>query len=254
MSQDIVKTVVLYEHPLNERIRNYLKLEQLFVQAYQCSPETITTNYAVFFNALFTIIDTLERNDVRGELIKDLEKLEQHLIVWSQSPNIDGSALQETLKQVVNLVCQLKVTYPTWFQLKDDKLLSGIKQRFAIQGGSSTFDLPQLQFWLNQSTETVKANMAHWLNLLEQVNQAIAIVLKFIRQRSEFKHITTESGFFQDNGEGLLLLRIKVDDKANYYPTVSGNRFRYSIRFMCPCEKSGRKYSNQATSFELSRC
>ena len=246
--------MVLYEHPLNERIRNYLKLEQLFAQAHQCSANAISSNYAVFFNAFFTIIDTLERNDVRGELIKDLEKLEQHLIVWSQSPEIDGSALQETLKQVVSLVCQLKVTYPTWFQLKDDKLLSSIKQRFAIQGGSSTFDLPQLQFWLNQPTDTVKANMAHWLSLLTQVNQAITIVLKFIRQRSEFKLIKTESGFFQDNGEGLLLLRIKVDSNANYYPTVSGNRFRYSIRFMCPCEKSGRKYSNQATSFELSRC
>ncbi len=246
--------MVLYEHPLNERIRNYLKLEQLFVQASQCSPESISTHYQVFFNALFAIIDTLERNDVRGELIKDLEKLEQHLIVWSQSPVIDGSALEDTLKQVVNLVCQLKVTRPEWSQLKDDKLLSSIKQRFAIQGGSSTFDLPQLQFWLNQPNDVVKKSIEHWLSLLAQVNQAIETVLKFIRQRSEFKTIETESGFFQDNGEGLMLLRIKVDSNANYYPTVSGNRFRYSIRFMCPCEKSGRRYSNQATSFELSRC
>ena len=92
-------TSVLYEHPLNERIRNYLKLEQLFAQADSCSPDNISNNYHVFFNAIFAILGTLERNDIRGELIKDLERLEQHLVLWSQSPEINSSALEENLKQ-----------------------------------------------------------------------------------------------------------------------------------------------------------
>lgn len=245
---------VLYEHPLNERIRNYLRLEQLFAQAQTCQANEISTNYQVFFNALFAIIDILERNDIRGELIKDLEKLEQHLVVWAQSPQINSNALEENLRQVVNLISQLRSTSPTWWQLKEDKLLSSIKQRFAIQGGSSTFDLPQLQFWLNQPTTKVENAMSNWLLLLEQVKQAIALTLKFIRQRTEFETIATDSGFYQDNGEGILLLRIKLDGNSAYYPTVSGNKFRYSIRFMLPCESQGRKYSNQATTFELAKC
>ena len=44
-------TAILYEHPLNERIRNYLKLEQLFVQAADCLQYTMTTDNIVFFNA-----------------------------------------------------------------------------------------------------------------------------------------------------------------------------------------------------------
>jgi cell division protein ZapD len=90
--------------------------------------------------------------------------------------------------------------------------------------------------------------------LLEQIKNSLDMILKFIRQRAEFTQVDTESGFYQDNGEGILLLRIKVDQKSPYYPTVSGNRFRYSIRFMSPCDKTGRKYSNKATSFELARC
>lgn len=245
---------VLYEHPLNERIRNYLKLEQLFVQAKSCAPESITDNYQVFFNALFAIFDTLERNDIRGELIKDLEKLEQHLVVWSKSPEINSSALEENLQQAVAFICKLRANLPPWSELRNDKLLSSIKQRFAIQGGSSTFDLPQLQFWLNQPLHTVEKSISNWLDKLKELEQSIALVLKFLRQRSEFEIINTESGFYQDNGEGLLLLRIKLDKSAQYYPTVSGNKFRYSIRFMLPCEKDGRKYSNQATKFELARC
>lgn len=245
---------VLYEHPLNERIRNYLKLEQLFAQAKQCTPEAIRSCYQVYFNALFAIFDTLERNDIRGELIKDLEKLEQHLVVWSKSPEINSSALEENLKQAVSFICVLRTNLPPWSDLRNDKLLASIKQRFAIQGGSSTFDLPQLQFWLNQPQNVVEQCMENWLNKLKELEQSIALVLKFLRQKSSFETINTESGFYQDNGEGLLLLRIKLAENAQYYPTVSGNKFRYSIRFMLPCEKAGRKYSNQATTFELAKC
>jgi len=245
---------VLYEHPLNERIRNYLKLEQLLTQARHCLPEQINDNYQVFFNALFAIFDTLDRNDIRGELIKDMEKLEQHLVVWSKSPDVDDSVLEENLKQLVGLSCTLRGNLPPWHSLKDDKLLASIKQRFAIQGGSSIFDLPQMQFWLSRPTEEIASRMQQWLLKLKELELSLSLILKFIRQRNTFETVNTESGFYQDSGEGVLLLRIKIDKNAEYYPTVSGNKFRYSIRFMLPCDKTGRKYSNQATTFELARC
>jgi cell division protein ZapD len=245
---------VLYEHPLNERIRNYLKLEQLFSQATSCIDSDICLSHQVFFNALFAIFDTLERSDVRGDLIKDLEKLEQSLVVWSKAPDIDTSALEDNLSETVKLVGRLKVNTPTWWQLKEDKLLVSLKQRFAIQGGSSTFDLPQLQFWLHQDASETSADVKHWLELLDDIKSALALVLKFVRQRAHFEAIETDSGFYQDNGEGLLLLRIKLANNAEYYPTVSGNKFRYSIRFMLPCQHTGRRYSNQATKFQLARC
>ena len=249
-------STVLYEHPLNERIRNYLKLEQLFAQAYSCLSTniSITKSHHVFFNALFSIIDTLERNDIRGDLIKELEKLEQNLVLWSQIPDVDSSALEKNLAETVKLVSHLRITRPTWLQLKEDKLLSCLKQRFAIQGGSSSFDLPQLHFWLHQDEAQIKVEMQQWLHLLSDVSSGLAIVLKFIRQRSEFETIEADSGFYQDNGEGLLLLRIKLAQEAKYYPTISGNKFRYSIRFMLPCQHTGRRYANQATVFHLARC
>jgi len=259
-------TSVLYEHPLNERIRNYLKLEQLFAQVNDCVPIiddstinnstncNIITNQHVFFNALFAIIDTLERSDIRGDLIKDLEKLEQNLVVWSKSPNIDNSALENNLTETVKLVSKLKANTPTWWQLKEDKLLVSLKQRFAIQGGNSSFDLPQLHFWLHQPAEKTNKDLIRWIGFLADISHALALVLKFIRQRAPFEEIETDSGFYQDNGEGLLLLRIKLPSNAQYYPTISGNKFRYSIRFMLPCQHTGRRYSNQATKFQLARC
>ena len=191
-------STVLYEHPLNERIRNYLKIEQLFAQVYSChnNDSAIKTSHQVFFNALFSIIDTLERNDVRGELIKDLEKLEQNLVVWSKVPDVDTSALEINLAETVKLVSHLRTPQPIWFKLKEDKLLACLKQRFAIQGGSSSFDLPQLHFWLHQNDAQIRKEMQEWLTLLSDISSSLAIILKFIRQRAEFETIEVDSGFY----------------------------------------------------------
>ena len=247
-------TTILYEHPLNERIRNYLKLEQLFTQVNLCDASNILVNHQVFFNALFAIIDTLERSDIRGDLIKDLAKLQQNLVLWSQAPEIDPKALEDNLQITVNLSSQLKNNSQIWCKLKEDLLLASLKQRFAIQGGNASFDLPQLQFWLHQPKDKIEKDFEYWLSLLDVIMNSLALVLKFIRQRADFEPIETESGFYQDNGEGLFLLRIKVAKDAQYFPCVSGNKFRYSIRFMLPCEHQGRRYSNLATKFQLAKC
>jgi cell division protein ZapD len=245
---------ILYEHPLNERIRNYLKLEQLFVQATGCLQYDVNISYTTYFSALFAILDTLERNDIRGDLTKDLEKLEQNLVIWSKAPDIDTRVLQENLQSTVRLVCGLKSRKLDCLQLKEHKFLSPLKQRFAMQGGCASFDLPQLHFWLYRPQETLIAEMQSWLDLLRQINDSLALVLKFIRQRSGFVTIETQSSFYQDSGDGLLLLRIRVPKTDQHYPVISGNKMRYSIRFMLPCEIKGRRYSNQAATFQIARC
>ena len=166
-------STVLYEHPLNERIRNYLKLEQLFVQVEDCLQYKIEVSHQVFFTALFAIIDTLERNDIRGDLIKDLERLEQNLVTWSKDPKVDDNLLADNLQLAIKLICQLKSPSPPWYQLKDDKFLSGLKQRFAMQGASCSFDLPQLKFWLNQESETQTEDISQWLTQLEQISDSL---------------------------------------------------------------------------------
>lgn len=245
---------VLFEHPLNERIRNYLKLEQLFKHLDVSSSSNISSSHITYFNALFSIIDTLERNDIRGDLIKELEKLEQSLVVWSQAPDIDTSLLGDNLKQTISLLCELKKTKQQWLDYREIKFLTGLKQRFAMQGGTCVFDLPQLHFWLSRDESLLLDEMNSWINLFSSISHSLCLILKFIRLRGEFESIETDNGFYQDNGENILLLRIKTPNNANFYPTVSGNKFRYSIRFVVPCNEMGRRYLNQPTNFELARC
>ena len=245
---------LLFEHPLNERVRNYLKLEHLFKQLDTSSTTNIKDTYISFFNALFSIIDTLERNDIRGDLIKELEKLEQNLVVWSQAPNVDNSRLEQNLQETVSLICELKKAQQDWLAYKDDKFLTGLKQRFAMQGGTCAFDVPQLHFWLNQDNNLMITQLKEWMNMFTSISHSLYLILKFIRLRSEFTTIETENGFYQGNGESLLLLRIKTPENAEFYPTVSGNKFRYSIRFVVPCPDTGRRYVKQPINFDLAMC
>ena len=65
---------ILYEHPLNAKVRIYLRLEHLFNQLE--TPENLTepSQWHTFFKTLFDLVEILEQVHVRGDLIKDLEK------------------------------------------------------------------------------------------------------------------------------------------------------------------------------------
>lgn len=244
---------ILYEHPLNEKIRNYLKLEHLFSQAEKSLSLDIQVSYSTFFNSLFSILDILDRNDIRGELSKDLKKLEQNLVVWSSAPNVDSNVLQDNLRETTGLICQLQKDIP-WQTLKTDRLLDSVRKRFSMQASCCCSDLPQLHYWLSQDNETIVENCRLWLSKLTIVESAIRLVLVFLRQRNDFATIQTPSGFYQDNGDGISLLRIRVSDSQHFYPTISGNKYRFSIRFAEPCVQSGQKYLSKPVSFELARC
>lgn len=247
-------TDILYEHPLNERIRNYLKIEQLFVQARSCLAHDFASSHTLFFNALFAILDTLDRTDTRGDIIKDLEKLEHNLIVWSKSPQVNTKALQLNLEQSKSLTSTLRSKKYLWSGLKDDKFLDSMRKRFSLQGAYCGFDLPALAFWLSQPPIFIQQDLDKWLGSLNVIEQALVLILKFIRQRAAFVEIEAGNSFYQDSGEGLLLLRMKLDSGLDYFPSVSGNRYRYSIRFMELCDDKGQQYISDTVKFKLAKC
>jgi cell division protein ZapD len=239
---------------MNERIRGYLKLEQQFKQLDLCLTHAMSVSQTVFFSALFSILDHLDRNDTRGDLIKDLEKLESKLVHWSRSPEINNDALQNALRQTVDYICQLKALSPQYLSLKDDKLLASIRQRFAIQGGNSSFDLPQLTFWINQPETKIAQDIEYWRASIKLIEDAVQLVLQFIREKSDFTPLQAQKGFYQDSGDGIALLRVQLDSQCQYFPTISGNKYRYSIRFVEPCQETGKKFTDQCIAFELAQC
>ena len=71
----------IYEFPLNEKVRTYLRLEQLFKQLEQGKQATDDWQYINFLDALFTLLDLLERLDLRNDVLKDIEIHEKNLVI-----------------------------------------------------------------------------------------------------------------------------------------------------------------------------
>ena len=76
----------IYEFPLNEKVRTYLRLEQLFKQLEQGKTADEDWQYINFLDSLFTLLDLSERIDLRNDVLKDIESHEKNLVIWSQHP------------------------------------------------------------------------------------------------------------------------------------------------------------------------
>ncbi|MAD10065.1 MAG: cell division protein ZapD, partial [Alteromonas sp.] len=127
-----MSNTTVYEFPLKEKVRNYLRIEQLMGQLKLGAAGLDNGLSLYFFEQLFTLLDLFERIDIRTDIIKDLDGHEKNLVHWSQLPNIDNEALQQTLKTIINVRDQLKVSKKISAVLRDDKFLASIRQRFAI--------------------------------------------------------------------------------------------------------------------------
>lgn len=222
----------IYEFPLNEKVRTYLRLEQLFKQLVQAKTATEDWQYINFFNSLFTLLDLLERLDLRTDVLKDIELHEKNLVIWSQHPNIDNEALQHSLQKILRLRESLKGTKKIGADLKEDRFLASIRQRFSIPGGTCSFDLPNLHYWLQQEDGEKHKHVKMWMQELTAIKEAIEITLSFLRERGRFSAFEAEKGFYQGVAEDKNeLIRVYCTTNQGYYPMLSGNKYRYAIRF-----------------------
>lgn len=65
-----INTMILVEHPLNEKMRTWLRIEYLLKQLlYQKNFKNIASALT-FFRAASDLIDILERFEIRGDLLK----------------------------------------------------------------------------------------------------------------------------------------------------------------------------------------
>ena len=246
----------VFEFPLKEKVRNYLRVEQLLGQLKITAKSEHTHLQLVFFEQLFELLDLIERLDLRSDLTKDLEAHEKNLVYWSKHPKIDSTALEQALKTVLTLKQKLKTDRRFGSALKEDKLLSAIRQRFAIPGGACSFDLPNLHYWINQSQAHRQDEMKKWMMTLVSVEETISICLSFLRERGTFRTLTASNGFYQGVAEDkneLIRVRCSVDE--GFYPTLSGNKYRFALRFMLFDVEPGKSSSvDEDVSFSLAAC
>lgn len=227
-----MSTDTLYEHPLNEQVRAYLRLECLLIQLESTSTFEDATQWHLFFKCMFDLIEILEQVHIRGELAKHLEKQRCKLEVWQNAPNVDIEQLQQLLARSRQLQHTLLRTSRPGLSLREDRFLSSIRQRFSLPGGICSFDVPALHHWLNLPLQQRNDDIARWNTTLLPLKDSLVFWFELARGSAITQPCTIVHGFYQQDIENANLLRIQISSKYNAYPLVSGYKSRFAIRFM----------------------
>lgn len=243
---------VLFEHPLNEKMRTWLRIEFLLQQLYGQRALSETAIALTFFRTVADLLDVLERGEVRTELLKELERQQQKLLQWAELPGVDISVVNQLRSQLKGCASALMSAPRMGQALREDRLISLVRQRLSIPGGCCSFDLPTLHMWMHVAQNERDADVAEWLQTLEPLNQALTIVLDLVRQAGPFRNQISLNGFFQDNAEGADLLRLRINLAYQLYPQISGHKTRYAIRFL-PLDSENGTVPERLT-FELACC
>ncbi|KFC91574.1 cell division protein ZapD [Leclercia adecarboxylata] len=245
-------THVLFEHPLNEKMRTWLRIEFLIQQLSNLLPIQDHTTALHFFRNVSDLLDVLERGEVRTELLKELERQQRKLQAWAEVPGVDNSRI-DSLRQQLKHNSTVLMAAPRIGQfLREDRLVALVRQRLSIPGGCCSFDLPTLHIWLHMPQEQRDVQVQSWLGSLEPLNQALSLILDLIRNSAPFRKQTSLNGFYQDNGEDADLLRLQLALADQLYPQISGHKSRFAIRFMPLDSEHG--LVPERLDFELACC
>ncbi|MBV4365733.1 cell division protein ZapD [Erwinia phyllosphaerae] len=227
-----MSTTVLFEYPLNEKMRTWLRIEFLINQLASSTTIVDSLSALTFFRNAAELLDVFERGELRTEIVKELDKQQQKLRAWAEVPGVDMNVVH-TLHDSLKSRSAALMAAPRMGQLlREDRLIGLVRQRLSIPGGCCSFDLPTLHIWLHIEQEKRDRQVALWMASLSPIREALTLILDLIRQSGAFRHQTSLNGFYQDNAEGADLLRLQLVLEDSLYPQVSGHKSRYAIRFL----------------------
>ena len=256
---------LIFECPLTERGRTWLRLEELFdrTRIFAARKESIDHRSALL--GLFHIVDTAGRNDLKTDLLQELDRQRN---VWSaqlDNPDVAREALSEFLSDMDAVIHDLHAQIGKIGQhLRDTEWLQAVRQRAVSPGGVCAFELPMLHSWLQQSEFDRRQQLKLWLDPLQPLEEAVVLVLRLLRESCQMTEETAHLGNFQRalaNSRPPILARICVDSGHAVVPEVSANKYTVNVRFMeqrgqfHAVARAGRaEVSTRSIPFKLALC
>jgi cell division protein ZapD len=228
--------VIRYEHPLNERIRTLMRLEDLYRRALFFTAEATPADHHAALTALFEIVDVAGRADLKADILQELERQRQLLAPLRHNPAIEATALNDLLAEIdVAAGKLLAQTGKVGQQIRDNEWLMAIKQRTGIPGGACEFDLPAYHHWLNVEAVARQRDLQTWLAPLLPIFAGLSIILRLLRDNGKTSSHTAYRGVFQlmlTTAKIAQLLRLSLARDLPCVPEISANKYALNIRFV----------------------
>ncbi len=250
---------LIYEQPLNERVRTLLRIEYLFnrIDHHSVSSDAWDTRLTV--SLLIELNELLKRSDIKAELTKELERHQSILNALQSDPRVDKVRLKKVLGGVSEALSALRdEDFQPGALLNSDELITSIKQRNSVAGGACNFDLPGYHHWLNKPAKTTQRHLREWQEDFLSVRTGTILALNIIRSNANPSKETATGGAFQKSIETTAtsqLIRIILPRDSDCFPEISGGKHRFSVRFMQQTLTADRPVqSEEDIEFELHFC
>ena len=249
----------VYEQPLNEKVRAFLRLEKLFQQYAFHLKHGSDWNNRVAIESILEILAYTTRSDIKLEVLKELERQHSRLERLSKRPQIDQSQLTSVLKNINKRIGELQAqTGQIGQDTKNIELLTTIAQKSSVPGSICDFDLPALKHWLTLPKEKRQKHIEKWFQPFAHLDRSVQLILDVLRHSAENTDEIAQNGFFQkslDTNQSIQLLRISIPAKADSYPEISAGKHRFSVRFMSNNDPALRpEQCKDDVAFKLKMC
>jgi cell division protein ZapD len=250
--------VILYEHPFNERIRTYLRLEQLFLRLGELVKRDSPIDHHYALATIFEVMDVGGRTDLKTEALKDLEKQKHVLNGYRGNPAISNAALNNIIGQLEKCFVGLsQLPGKIGQSLTEDDWLMGIRSRIGIPGGTCAFDLPAYHAWQHLPVAARQQDLQRWMSPLLSLAEAVRLLLTLLRDSGTPQKVMAEAGKYEQmlpQGRTFQLLRLRLDSTGGLIPEISCNRLMVAVR-LTRRERDGRLHTSGADAmFELTLC
>jgi cell division protein ZapD len=237
-------STVIYEQPLNERMRAFLRLEHLFHRVeYELESTDQWSNRAAL-ETIISIMTIVSRADLKAELMSELKRHATTLEGLEDNPHVDVERLHTILGKTRSLLEDLRTSDGLpGAELKSSELLGSIRQRASIPAGTCAFDVPALHFWLQSSEDHRLGDLQRWLSTYDTVRNTVLLCLSLVRESATATRETAAKGYFQKSlakGSSCQMLRIALPADTPWYPEVSAGPHRFTMRFLTQASADAR--------------
>lgn len=250
--------MILYEYPLNEGTRTMLRLERLFARLDLLLQRDAEVDHHYTLTTVFEVLEVLGRSDLKGDLMREIDKQRTHLHAYRGNPAVQAQALEELIGRFDSAFEALNsMPGKLGAELVANEWLMGLRGRTAIPGGAFEFDAPGYHAWLSLPAAQRRADLQRWTAGLRPVSTGIGLVMRLIRESGQSVRAAAPQGQFQQSlpqGRSFHLLRLRLDRSLQLVPEITGHRLMVAVRFMRADPDGRLKPSTDDLNFEFALC
>ena len=249
--------MIVYEYPFNERIRTLLRLEDLYEKFKFFVHQEHPMQHHVALSTIFDMLEVAGRADLKSDLLQELERQRQSLLGYRMNPNVQTEALDAILAELDGVSGALAAAQgKTGQNVRDNEWLMSIRGRTIIPGGACEFDLPSYYAWQKRPAEQRFNDIATWFAPLAPLFDALALVLRLLRDSGGPVKMIAVAGSYQQMLQGKVyqMLRLTLDESMGAIPEISANKYMLWVRFTTQDGDMKPRPYDHDVPFDLALC